>query len=54
MYKQKKQVIKLDEYMEINLRSPKILKLIKVAKGTSSEERRDIENLIRKYRDVFA
>jgi hypothetical protein len=26
---------------------------VKIGKGTSSEERREIENLIKEYRDVF-
>jgi hypothetical protein len=53
MYKQKKEVIKHNDYMEINLRSPESLELINIGKGASSEERRDIENLIREYMDIF-
>lgn len=43
-----KRKIKPNEYMEIN-----ILKRINLSKGTSNEERTEIENLIRKYKDVF-
>jgi hypothetical protein len=30
------------------------LKLVKIGKSTSSEERGEIENLIKEYRDIFA
>jgi hypothetical protein len=53
MYKEKKEVIKLDDYMEINIGSLGSLKLVKIGKGTTSEERREIENLANKCKDIF-
>jgi len=47
-------MVKLDEYMEVNIGSLESPKIVKVGKGTSSEETKKIENLIREYRDVFA
>jgi hypothetical protein len=40
--------------MEINIGSPDGPKIVKIGKGISTEERKEIENFIRKYRDVFA
>jgi hypothetical protein len=53
MYGEKKEITKLDEYMGINAGSLDSPKIVKIDKGTSSEERREIVNLIREYRDSF-
>ena len=42
------------DYVEFNIGSQLNPKIIKIGKDTSDEERRNIENLIREYRDVFA
>jgi hypothetical protein len=49
MYKEKKEMVKPNEYMEVNIGSPEIPKIVKIGKGTSSKERREIENLIIEY-----
>ena len=54
MYKEKKEMVKLDEYMEFNIGSLGRLKIVKIGKGTSSEERKEIQDLIREYINVFA
>lgn len=54
MYKQKKEVNKPEDSIEINIGSEASPKLIRIGKTTSAEERRQIEDLIREYRDVFA
>jgi hypothetical protein len=53
MCKENKEIVKLDEYMEINVGSPDGPKIVKIGKGISSEERREIENLIKEYKDSF-
>jgi hypothetical protein len=54
MYKQKKDVSKPEDCVEINIGSKESPKLIKVGKNLSTKERRMIEDLVREYRDVFA
>jgi hypothetical protein len=51
--KQKKEEKKPEDAIEINIGSIEILKLIRIGKNTLLEERKEIENLIREYRDVF-
>jgi hypothetical protein len=46
-------VSKPDEYMEIDNGSPSSPNLVKSGKGTTSKERREIENLIKEYHDFF-
>jgi hypothetical protein len=53
MYKEKKEMVKPDEYMEVNISPLVSPKIIKIGKGTSRKEIREIKNLVRKYRDVF-
>jgi hypothetical protein len=43
MYKEKKEVSKPDDYMEIYIRSPCSSKIVKIGNGTTSKERREIE-----------
>ena len=40
--------------MEINIRTDKDPKLIKIGEGTSKKERNNLINLIKEYRDVLA
>jgi hypothetical protein len=54
MYKQKKEISKPKDSIEINTGSVESLKLIQIGKTTLADERREIENLIRVYTEVFA
>jgi hypothetical protein len=54
MYKRKKEEKKPDDVIEINIASVESPKLIRIGKHTSLEERKELENLIREYKDVFA
>jgi len=40
-------------HIDINIGSKEIPKLIRIGEACSLDEKRDIENLIREYRDVF-
>ena len=53
-HKNKKEAIKIGDYMEINIGTDKDPKLIKIGKGTSKKERNSLINLIKEYRDVLA
>jgi hypothetical protein len=44
---------KLEDYVEINIGNDDSKRLIKVGKGTSMSERKDIEWLVREYWDIF-
>jgi hypothetical protein len=54
IYKENKEMVKPNEYIEVDIGSPKIPKIIKIGKGTQREEKREINNLIREYRYVFS
>jgi hypothetical protein len=54
MYKQKVESTKPEEYIEVNIGSESSPRIINIGKGTSKDERNQIENLIREYQDVFA
>ena len=41
------------DYLEINIGSDLEPKMIKIGKGTSKKERKDLINLVKEYRDVF-
>ena len=53
-HKNKKESIKIGDYMEINIGTDKDPKLIKIGKDTSEKERNNLINLIKEYRDVLA
>jgi hypothetical protein len=47
-------MVKPDEYMKINIGSSKNMKMVKIGKGTSNDERKEIEDLIQVFRYVFS
>ena len=53
-HKNKKESIKMGDYMEINIGADKYPKLIKIGKGTSKKERNSLILLIKDYRYVLA
>ena len=53
-HKNKKESIKMGDYMEINIGMDKDRKLIKIGKGTLEKERNNLINLIKEYKDVLA
>jgi len=53
MHKENKDMVKPNEYMEINIGSPSNAKIVKIGKGTSSQKRKEIEDLLKEYKDVF-
>ena len=53
-HKNKKEEIKIGDYMEINIGTDKDPKLIKIGKGTSKKERNNLINLIKEYIDVLS
>ena len=53
-HKNKKEAIKIGDYMEINIGTDKDPNLIKIGKGNSKKERNNLINLIKEYRDVLA
>jgi hypothetical protein len=53
-YKEKKEMIKPNEYEEVNIGSTEDPKMMEIDEGISRKERKAIENLIRKFRDTFA
>ena len=44
----------VDEVIEINIGTHVSPKMVKVGKNASPKERKEIENLIQEYKDVFA
>jgi hypothetical protein len=54
MHKRKKEVIKPGSYIEVNIGTEEAPRLIKIRKGTSEKERKQLINLVNEYRDVFA
>jgi hypothetical protein len=53
MHKRKKEVIKSDSYIEVNIGTEEVPRLIKIGKGTSEKERKELISLVHEYRDVF-
>ena len=53
-HQNKKEEIKIGDYMEINIGTDKDPKLIKIGKGTSKKERNNLINLIKEYRHVLS
>jgi ribonuclease HI len=54
MYKKKKETIKPGSYIEINIGTKETLRFIKIGKGTSEKERKELISLVQEYMDVFA
>jgi hypothetical protein len=54
MHKKKKEVIKPGSYIEVNIGTEEVPRLIKIRKGTSEKERKELISLVSEYRDVFA
>jgi hypothetical protein len=54
MHKKKKEVTKPGSYIEVNIGTEEVPKLIKIRKGTSEKERKELISLVSEYRDVFA
>jgi ribonuclease HI/transposase InsO family protein len=54
MHKKKKETIKPGSYIEINIGTEEVPRLIKIGKGTSEKERKQLISLVKEYRDVFA
>jgi hypothetical protein len=54
MYKKKKEIIKPASYIEINIGRDEVPRFIKIGKGTSEKERKELISLVQEYRDVFA
>jgi len=54
MYSEKNEMVKPNEYMEINIGSLENMKIVNNGKGTSSEEMKAIEELIQEFKDVFS
>jgi hypothetical protein len=54
MYKRKRETTKPREYIEINIGMDQDPRMIKIGKGTSEKERKDLINPVKEYRDVFA
>jgi hypothetical protein len=52
--KKKKEIIKLGEYIEMNIESNQEPRIIKIEKGTSKKEGKNIINLVKDHRDVFS
>jgi len=42
------------EYIEVNIGTSRDPKIFKIGKGTNVEERKNLTNLLREYRDVLA
>ena len=53
-HKNKKEEIKIGDYMEITIGTDKDPKLIKIGKGNFEKERNALINLIKEYIDVLA
>ena len=54
VHKKKNEVIKPDSYIEVNIGTEEVPRLIKIGKGTSENERKQLISLVKEYRDVFA
>jgi ribonuclease HI len=54
MHKKKKEAIKPSSYIEINIGTEEVPRLIKIGKGTSEKGRKQLISLVNEYRDVFA
>jgi hypothetical protein len=54
MHKKKKEIIKPGDYIEVNIGTDQDPRMIKIGKGTSEKERKDLINLVKNYRDVFS
>jgi hypothetical protein len=54
MHKKKKEVIKPSSYIEVNIGIEEAPRLIKIGKGTSEKERKQLISLVSEYRDVFS
>ena len=50
----KKEIRKLEDYIEVNIGTEEEPRKIKIRKGTSVEERKNLIELVREFRDVFA
>ena len=50
----KKETIKLEDFIEINIGTDKEPRNIKIGKCTSKKERKDLTELVKEYRDIFA
>ena len=47
-------MVKPADFIEINISTDKEPRNIKIGKGTSKKERKDLIDLVKEYRDVFA
>jgi hypothetical protein len=54
MYKKKKETIKPGSYIEINIGTKEVPRFIKIGKGTSKKERKELISLVQEYGDVFS
>jgi hypothetical protein len=54
MYKGKSIIDQYGKTFEMNIGSTSSPRMIKIGKNTTHNERRDIENLIHEYKDIFA
>ena len=50
----KKETKKLEDYIEINIGTEEEPRKIKIGKGTSEKERKNLVELVKEFRDVFA
>ena len=50
----KKEMVKPTDFIEINIGTDKEPRNIKIGKGTSKKERKDLIDLVKEYKDVFA
>lgn len=53
MFRKPRETSKLEDSVEINIGLEKSSKLSWIVKGCSAKERREIEVLIREYKDIF-
>ena len=49
-----KETRKLEDYIEINIGTEEEPRKIKIGKGTSEKERKNLVELVNEFRDVFA
>jgi hypothetical protein len=54
MHKNKKEVMKSGDFIEINIGISEDPRMIKIGKGISEKERKELINLVQEYRDVFS
>jgi hypothetical protein len=50
MHKKKKEVIKHGDFIEMNIGKSEERRMIKIGKGTSEKERKELINLVQEYR----